>query len=55
MAKDNDFLAVVLGIYFLESVTGTSARSSPLLTIYDTMQSDFEHALDDAPQYLQWT
>ncbi|KAL2847398.1 hypothetical protein BJX68DRAFT_113542 [Aspergillus pseudodeflectus] len=28
---------------------------SPLLTIYDTMQFDLEHALDDAPQYLQWT
>jgi hypothetical protein len=55
MAKDDDFLSMVLGIYFLESVAGTSARSSPLLTIYDTMQYDFEHALADAPQYLQWT
>ncbi|KAL3451522.1 hypothetical protein BJX65DRAFT_268034 [Aspergillus insuetus] len=31
------------------------ARGSPVSTIYDTMQSHLEHALDGAPQHLQWT
>jgi hypothetical protein len=31
------------------------ARRSPLLKVYDTLQTYLAYALDGAPQYLQWT